>query len=244
MIDLHCHIIPWADDGAKDAHTACGMARHALKNGVEVIVATPHCNLRGMQNNFRGQDYEYRLGMFRSLLRQHHIPLELLPGAELFAHPSNLRQILDERRAVTLNRSRYLLVEFDFGSPGSDISDALDLIARKNLIPVVAHPERYRAVQDEPTLPRRWSRQGYVLQINKGSILGQLGEGSRDAAMQMLHAQIAHVIASDAHDTHYRTTGFLSLLPVLEKVCPSDYISLLLRDNPESILLDGRVCAP
>lgn len=244
MIDLHCHIIPWIDDGAENARVACEMAAHAVRSGVDTIVCTPHCNLRGARPNYRGRDYDVCFAMFRALLKQHGIPLRVLPGCELFAHHSNLRQVLDENRVMTLNHSRYLLVEFNFSDPGERMTDALDLIARRGLIPVVAHPERYDCVQHEPKLAVGWFVKGYIIQLNKGSILGRLGERAYHAGTHLLASGIAHVIASDAHDPKYRPTGFQSLLPVLAQLCPPEYIRLLLETNPDRIIHDRHIPAP
>lgn len=248
MIDLHCHIIPWIDDGAADAATACAMAIHAYRSGVDTIVATPHCNLYGRRScwgqNYRGRSYTEVFSLFRALLRQHHIPLTVLPGAELFADPDNLRKLLDERRVVTLNHSRYLLTEFDFFSRGETISAALALIARRGYVPVVAHPERYRAVQEDPQLAVRWFRAGYVLQLNKGSLLGRLGSGAQEVSAFLLSRGLAHVIASDAHDMRYRPTGFVTLLSFLEGRCDRAYLELLLDGNPRRILADRPLIPP
>ncbi len=244
MIDLHCHIIPMVDDGARNAAVACEMAMHAYRSGVDTIVATPHCNLFPAMPNYRGRRYTERFSLFRALLRQQGIPLRVLPGSELFAHPSSLRQVLDERRAVTLNHSRYLLTEFNFNTRGRDISDALALIARRGLIPVVAHPERYAAVQREPSLVAQWFMKGYIIQINKGSLLGRLGHSAHEASLHLLSAGLAHVIASDAHDMQYRPTGFQSLLPFLRKRCQAEYIELLLNVNPRRIISDKPIPLP
>lgn len=241
MIDLHCHIIPWVDDGADDAETACEMAAHAVRCGVTAVVATPHCNLRGALPNYRGRDFDLRLAMFRALLRQHRIPLKVLPGAEVFAHPDNLRTLLAQNRLVTLNHSRYLLVEFDFGASGNEISRLLRTVTEFGLIPVIAHPERYDAVQSAPELAMRWFSEGYLLQLNKGSLLHRLGDGAYETAMLLLRCGFADVIASDAHDTYYRPSGFQSLLPMLERHCAPAYIRILLEQNPARILADRRI---
>lgn len=238
MIDLHCHILPFADDGAEDAAVACAMAKHCLRSGVDVVVATPHCNLFGARDNFAGRSYEKCLGMFRALLRQHRIPLTVLPGAELFAHSSNLAQLLDGKKVVTLNRSRYLLTEFNFRSHPDAISTALERITRRGYVPVIAHPERYAAVQEDPQLVARWFSRGYVIQLNKGSLLGRLGRSAQLCSTNLLRSGLAHVIASDAHNMDSRPTGFLSLMPVLKQLCPSDYIELLLHVNPAHIISD------
>lgn len=238
MIDLHCHIMPWVDDGASDARTACAMAQRAVESGITTIVATPHCNLDDSRPNFRGRTYSKAFSLFRALLAQHNIPLEILPGAELFAHPSNLRYLLDRQRVMTLNHSRYLLVEFNFSERGGNITDALNLIARRGLVPVVAHPERYDCVQLEPELAMDWFHAGYIIQLNKGSILGQLGPEPKETGNFLLQNGFAHVIASDAHSTRRRRTGFQSLIPVLERFCSPEYIDLLLKGNPQAIIED------
>lgn len=244
MIDLHCHIIPFVDDGARNAFMACEMAEHSLRSGVDTIVATPHCNIEYMPGNFRSRSYWEVFGLFQALLRQHRIPLTVLPGAELFASRRNLRQLLEENRVVTLNNSRYLLTEFSFHTPAEEMDAILALICRRGYIPVVAHPERYTAVQQEPRAAVRWFREGYILQVNKGSILGRLGEGARLTSLHLLRHGLAHVIASDAHHPYHRPTGFHSLTPVLERLCPAEYAQLLLHTNPLRIISDKAVVSP
>lgn len=238
MVDLHCHILPNVDDGAASAAVACEMARHALRSGVDTIVATPHRNLYGARLGHRQGDTRRVLALFRALLRQEGIALNILPGAELFAHRSNLLHLLKTRCYATLNHSRYLLVEFNFTEDGREISELLSMIAHFGLVPVVAHPERYFAVQDDPALVADWFARGYVIQLNKGSLLGRLGQGAHDTSLFLLHGGLAHVIASDAHDPVYRPTGFVSLLRFLEQECPPPYTRLLLEDNPRRIISD------
>ncbi|MBQ3357112.1 MAG: hypothetical protein II875_15065 [Clostridia bacterium] len=244
MIDLHCHIIPWIDDGADSAAVACKMAEHALRSGVDTIVCTPHCNISDDIPNYRGRDYDVCFGMFRALLQQHGIPLRVLPGCELFASRSNLRRLLDENRIATLNHSRYLLTEFNFNDSGERMTAALDLIAQHGRIPVVAHPERYDCVQRDPKLAVSWFAKGYIIQLNKGSLLGLLGQRAYYAGTHLLASGIAHAVASDAHDDRYRTTGLQSLLPVLERYCSPDYVQLLLETNPKRIIQDRHIPAP
>lgn len=244
MIDLHCHILPFVDDGARNARMACEMAEHSLRTGVDIIVATPHWNIPRMPDHFRGRSYWEIFGLFRALLKQHRIPLTVLPGAELFAQRSNLRQLLEERRVVTLNHSRYLLTEFHFHASTEEMDSMLRLIRRAGYVPVVAHPERYIDVQQHPSAATRWFREGYILQINKGSLLGRLGEGARQTGLQLLQRGFAHVIASDAHHPYHRPTGFRSLTPLLERHCSTEYAEILLHHNPLRIISDKSVISP
>ena len=216
MIDLHCHILPGVDDGSPDAETSLSMARHAAESGVTAIAVTPHCNLPGFRRNYRGPDYR----------------------------PSNIRTLIEQHELITLGGSRYLLVEFDFGLPGSVLLRTLEAIAQRGLVPVVAHPERYDAVQRDPGLAAWCFSRGMLLQLNKGSLLGLLGSRAEDTALHLLSHGLAHLIASDAHDGRFRTTGFRSLLPVLEPICHPDYIALLLHGNPRRILRDEPIPIP
>ncbi len=244
MIDIHCHMIPWIDDGAPNARTACEMAEYAYRSGVHTMIVTPHCAIPGAPENYRGRQYSVCFSMFRALLKQRDIPLRILPGCELFASTPYLKQILEQRRAVTLNHSRYLLTEFNFHASAQEISSALQLIEHYGYIPVVAHPERYRAVQDSPQLATEWFSRRYVLQVNKGSLLGRLGSGAQETAMHLLRCGLIHVIASDTHDPRYRPTGFQSLLPLLDRHCSPEYIELMLEINPHRILSDRRIPLP
>ena len=177
MIDLHCHILPGVDDGSPDAEISLSMARHAAESGVTAIAVTPHCNLPGFRRNYRGPDYRRQLNDLRELLTQENIPLRLYSGAEVFADPSNIRTLIEQHELITLGGSRYLLVEFDFGLPGSVLLRTLEAIAQRGLVPVVAHPERYDAVQRDPGLAAWCFSRGMLLQLNKGSLLGLLGVG-------------------------------------------------------------------
>ena len=108
----------------------------------------------------------------------------------------------------------------------------------------MAHPERYTAVQNDARLAAQWFAKGYILQLNKGSLLGRLGAAAERSSHELLSLGLAHVIASDAHDTQYRPTGFVSLLPFLERRCAPEYIELLLETNPQHIIADEPIPVP
>ncbi len=242
MIDLHCHLIPYIDDGAHNIETAYTMAKFAYKTGVDTIVATPHCNLRDARKNYLDRDYVLILATFQAFLRQRGLPIKILPGAEVFAHENNIRELIEREKLMTINRSRYLLVEFPFHQNGQIISATLDAISRRGLIPVIAHPERYDSVQENPMFVARWFERGYVIQINKGSLLGRLGREAYSCAQQLLAGGYAHVIASDAHDMKYRPPGFYRL--IRSRQIDMKYLKLLLEVNPQRIISDEPVFNP
>lgn len=238
MTDIHCHILPGVDDGAETMDEAVQMARMAAASGVKTILATPHCNLPfAEEKNYISTNLRDRFVALAQTVRQAHIPLSILPGAEVFCTPQ-VPELLDRKQLLGLAGSRYLLVEFFFDESPDFMNDMLDAIAVRGMIPVIAHPERYDAVQDSIQLPQEWVHQGYILQVNKGSILGRLGHGAELAADRLLSERLAHLAASDAHSPLTRTPELDTLRRYLEQAYSPQYARLLLDENPRRILSD------
>jgi protein-tyrosine phosphatase len=101
---------------------------------------------------------------------------------------------------------------------------------------VIAHPERYVALQNHSALAAQWYEAGYVLQVNRPSLEGTLGYGAMDTAYELLSMGLAHVVASDAHDLYYRPTGLRC--DRLEQCCSESYLHELLIENPRRIISD------
>ena len=160
MIDLHSHILPELDDGARSLRDSLDMARLAVGSGVTIMVATPHCV------DDRALEVYQTWKLLRQALRENDIPLRLFWGMEIFGTPDTAR-LLQEGKLLTLNGSRYPLIEFPFRSDGAEETRILRSVSRLGLRPVVAHPERYSCVQNDPELINRWHRMGCLFQINR-----------------------------------------------------------------------------
>ena len=236
MTDIHCHILPGIDDGAAAMDEALEMARMARDSGVRRIIATPHCNLPGL-GNYRSADLDKRFAMLQQAVYQAGIDIEILPGAEVLGS-AQIPQLLETNRLQTLAGSRYLLMEFFFDESLEEMDYLLATVYRSGLIPVLAHPERYEAVQQQPMTVARWFHSGYVIQVNKGSLLGRLGRRAKAAADWILDRQLAHVIASDAHGAERRTPHMSQLQHYLDERYGSIYTDVLLHTNPGRIAQD------
>ena len=234
MVDIHCHILPKIDDGAQSMGESLAMAWTARLSGVDRIAATPH---------FPGSERYLdllpvilsRVHRLRQELERQQIPVEIVPGAEILCLPQTLE--LAKRGALpTLGSSRYLLTEFYFDFPGEKMNSILSGLREMEYIPVVAHPERYEAVQRQPGLAHDWHEQGIVLQLNKGSVLGAFGPEPETCAHELLRDRVVHAIASDAHRADSRTTDFGPIRAWAEENLGRGYADLLLRRNPGRIL--------
>ena len=156
MVDIHCHILPGVDDGSPSMEDSLQMARMAADSGVTDIIATPHCNLPGDgPKNYRSAALRTGFSRLRQALEQEGIPLRIHPGAEVFCTPE-LPELLDRRQLQTLGGGRYLLVEFYFDESAEFMEQCFHQIRTRGLTPVAAHPERYKTVQQDPYMVRRW----------------------------------------------------------------------------------------
>lgn len=236
MVDLHCHILPNTDDGAENMEDALEMARMAAQSGVTHLVATPHCNLpNDADKNFISVPLLERVLELQARIRQANIPLTLYPGCEVFCTPDT-PTLIRQGKLLTLANTKYLLVEFFFDEELSYMDDMLRAIAAEGVIPVIAHPERYDSIQRTPHIIERWFRSGYIIQLNKGSILGRLGRHAHRTADWILGHGLAHVVASDAHSSVMRTPDMTQLQEHLLDFCGPEYTKILLDLNPSRIL--------
>ena len=240
MIDLHCHMLPGVDDGAATEEEALLMARVAVDSGVTAVALTPHCNVPEQFGNYRDSRLEERFRRFEALLRREDIPLTVYPGMEVFATP-DLPRLLDEGALLTLGGSRYLLVEFAFGESPRFVDDILHRIHQRGLTPVVAHPERYYFIQDDPRHLLHWTNEGYVLQLNKGSFFGMFGRHAARTAHWCLDCGCLHLIGSDAHSPYRRTPRLSDIYDLVADTVSPETAQLLLHDNPYAILHGGTV---
>ena len=240
MIDLHCHMLPGVDDGAATEEEALLMARVAVDSGVTAVALTPHCNVPEQFGNYRDDRLEERFRRFEALLRRENIPLTVYPGMEVFATPE-LPRLLDEGALLTLGGSRYLLVEFAFGESPRFVDDILHRIHLRELTPVVAHPERYYFIQDDPRHLLHWANEGYMLQLNKGSFFGMFGRRAAQAAHWCLGCGCLHLIGSDAHSPYRRTPRLSDIYNLVADTVSPETAQLLLHDNPYAILHGGTV---
>lgn len=231
MFDIHMHILPGMDDGAKSMADAIAMAEMAVECGVKGVVASSHGNTGG----FTRSDYERALLGLKEELKKEKIALELYPGMEIYMDHDAIDK-LTAGELLTINQSKYVLVEFDFREELWMVQDYLQMLDDAGYIPVIAHAERYAFVQRNPELVYHWAELGYVIQVNKGSLLGGFGRRERETAISLLEHKLIHVIASDAHGIDERTPSMYNISRFLGDCVSPKYREILLTENPGRIL--------
>lgn len=241
MVDVHCHILPEVDDGAESLEESLEMARMAAVCGVTDLVATSHFRGNGEELGALERIFS-RFRLLEEQLKKEWIPLRLHLGAEVLCLYETI-DLARNRELPTISNTDYVLCEFFFDAPYDYMDEILEAIAEEGYRPVIAHPERYDAIRREPRRVQRWFRKGYVIQVNKGSVLGAFGSRAQDTAQWLLEMGFVHMIASDAHSARRRTTDLSRLRRWLMDHYPAGYVRLLLEENPGR-LLRGEDMAP
>ena len=240
MLDLHCHILPGLDDGAQSDLDTLRMARIAADSGTRGIVCTPHCSTDDPFLSDRLRLILSETDRANVLLAREEIPLRLYSGMELLCVTSPL-PLLRQGEFLTLAGTRYLLIEFPFDIRSAAIADAAAAVTEAELVPVIAHPERYFCVQWTPELVRGWADRGWLLQLNRGSLTGGFGSEVRDCAVWIAQRQLADLVASDAHSPEFRTPDLTEGFRWVAHNCSEEYAELLFRINPRLMLADQMV---
>lgn len=244
MIDIHCHVLPEVDDGADSVRTALYMLEQAYESGTHCIVMTPHCNVPGLFRNFNdGEKIRRRMDAFEEIVKDEGIPIQLIHGMEVYGN-ADTRDHLRDGRYITLNNTKNLLIEFPFHGEAEFVTDILEDVLMEGYIPVIAHPERYSYVQENPGLLDQWIRMGCVTQVNKGSILGRFGKRVEACSWYLLERGMVAAVASDAHHYRMRTTVMDEVAHVLEDAYDLEYAKHLLHSNPARILQGEDVLWP
>ena len=238
MIDIHCHILPGIDDGSRNMSMSVEMAEIAKKRGTDIIVATPHCNIPGLYQNYYGSWFDMLFDETKTVLSGYGI--ELLPGMEVFS-TYDIIKLLDEGKLLTINQSRYLLVEFDFGIRFEEAFDILKGIKQKGLIPILAHAERFDFIKNSQHNAFLLNESGCVLQANKGSFTGDFGFTVQKTAFLLLNHGLISVIASDSHNSTSRNTDMKETYNLLKLEVSKSILDCLFQENPKRIIYDADI---
>ena len=204
MIDIHSHILFDIDDGAETLEDSVKLCRDAADNGVKLITATPHFFDYSHIRSFVSER-NHKISVLREILDEEDIPISVAAGSELFLNDKVFSA--GDLDALTINGSRYMLCEFDFGPFDIDRAPLwIDELISRGYTPIVAHPERYIEFHRNLYIIDELLDREVVFQVNIDSLTGKNGEEPQKMAVDMVMRKIALLIGSDAHDTEYRHT--------------------------------------
>ncbi len=230
MIDIHSHILPELDDGAKSWEIAQEMCRMAAADGIEHMVATPHANERYAYDREHNSSV---LNQLRSLIGK---APRLSLGCDFHLSYENLQDALVRPERYTIEDSHYLLVELSNYSIPASVEQSFSQLGDKGITPVITHPERNPILQQGPQRVLKWVEMGCAVQITASALTGSWGERAWRTAEWLLRRDAAHVLASDAHDTKHRVPKLSAARKEAAILCGPDVAEALVDDNPRAII--------
>ncbi len=231
--DIHTHILPGVDDGAKNPAEALKLVSMAYQNGTRTIICTPH-----YRGKFKKNDPAWLrevFDVFSKIVHRQYPDMHLYLANEVY-YEQEVPEKLEIGRALSINGSRYCLLEFSGNTLRSKILTAVSEVSYVGFTPIIAHVERYEIARKDKTLVDEVLDMGALIQMNADSVMGKHGLSVMWFCERLLKEQKAHFIASDAHDPQNRPPLLRDCWWKVYKKCGLEYASKLFYDNAQCVI--------
>jgi len=236
LIDIHCHFLPGIDDGPSTIEESLQLARLAVSNGITHTVTTPHIHAGRWENN---ASIIKTIGFdFKRALVENDIPLHLEVAAEVRIGVEIMDQI-NQRQIPFLGKwqdKKVMLLEMPHSHVPMGIERMVSWLLERDIIPMVAHPERNKDVHRKLSKLDPLIELGCLFQVTASSVSGQWGEPSKKRAIQLLEKGVVTVLASDAHNLKSRPPELHIGRAAAAEIIGEDEAYRLVLDNPWSIV--------
>ncbi|PEQ95228.1 tyrosine protein phosphatase [Bacillus sp. AFS006103] len=237
MVDLHCHILPGVDDGARDLSDSMAMAKKAVEQGIHTIVATPH-HLNNRYENPKLTIID-RVRELNEVLLEEKIDLNVLPGQETRIY-GEMIEGYELGEILPVDNTPYVLVEFSSNHVPRYTEQLFYDLQTKGLIPVIVHPERNQELIERPEILYQLVKKGSLSQVTAASITGDFGKKIKNFSLQLIEANLTHFIASDAHNTSNRPFKMSEAYDIVQAKYGTDVVYLF-KENAELVIKGSHV---
>ena len=237
MIDLHCHVLPGIDDGAKSFEESVLMCRLAAGDGCTGLVATPH-QRRGEWWN---ADREQLAALADELQDKVASGFRIYLGGEVHVDSELLAEVEklpDGGGLLPLAGSRYLLLEFDSNDTPREAIHLVHELVVAGWRPVLAHPEFIPWLAADPDLVARLVSLGAMTQVTAMSVTGDFGRRPQTDSLALLDSGLVHFLASDSHGIRRRPPGLRRAAYLIAERLGEETARRLTTDNPRAVVED------
>lgn len=232
VMDVHTHVLPSLDDGAKDMQQSLNMLKIAQREGVTSLFATPHLVCDGSQQQMAART----LTLFEELKKRsadEGLTIKLHLGFEIML--SDALPHMERLTDYVMGSSSYLLVETSFSREPADLDEVLYTLERSGLKMILAHPERSDYLSHNLSLLKELSDRGVLMQVNAGSINGLWGKTVAHIAKKIVSSGLIDLIGSDAHSDNGRGPYVRKALDKIQSICDPEQTSLIACKRAKSI---------
>ncbi len=239
MFDIHSHVLPAVDDGAKTLSDSLNMARLALAGGASTMVMTPH--RKDILEEMEARAVNRMVVELQRLLDSEGVALKLVAGMENHLE-ADLAERAKDGSALTINGGRYILVELDFHEMPMYAESVLRQMQLQGLAPIIAHPERQMNIARDPGILHRMVENGVLAQVTAGSLLGAFGPQTKRVAESLVERRLVQIIASDAHrPAGPRSPGLVGGVERAARLVGEDEARAMALDTPRAVVEDKPV---
>lgn len=240
LVDIHSHLVPGVDDGARHLPGALSAIERMTHHGIRRLVTTPHlrASLAGIPGRLdeRLDEVTAAYELTREAVREEFPDVEYLRGHEVLIDVPE-PDVSDER--MRLAGTSFVLVEWPRLQvpPGTD--RVVRFIRENGYRPIIAHPERYMGMQQRSELPFKWKEAGARLQVNYGSLVGRYGSEAQTVAWRLLGQGLVDYLASDFHGQSRLKIYKREAWAEIHERGGDEALDLLCRVNPARVLEDA-----
>ena len=238
MIDFHSHILPNIDDGSRSIEETFNLIKEAKEVGFEGIVLTSHYIEGYYETDVPERDVW--VNAIKENLNTKGIDIDLYLGNEIYIS-ENMMDLLINNKASTINNTCYVLFEMPLNVEPMNLYNVIYSLQENKLIPVLAHPERYKFVQKEPELIYDLIEKGVLMQANYGSILGQYGESAQMIVRKFSENNMIHFLGSDVHRQNTIYKNIPRALEAISEIIGEEKLRELTTTNPKLALNNKRI---
>lgn len=229
MIDFHSHILPNIDDGSRNMEQTVEMLKEAKEVGFTKIISTSHY----IEQYYESDETE-RTELINAV-RNNIQGIELYLGNEIYI-TNNMVQLIKDKKASTINNSRYVLFEFPLAAKAMNDKEVIYRLIENGYVPIIAHPERYSHVQENPEYVEELAEMGALFQANYGSIIGMYGKKAEKTVKKLFKENLISFLGSDVHRTEQVYVKIPKIMKKLRKVLSEEQIKKLTTINPQKVL--------
>lgn len=237
--DIHSHVLPQIDDGAKNMEMSMEMIGSAYEQGVRHLIATSHFSVEGRKDESYYRNYQKEIesafDAVKMTAEKLYPDMHLYLGNELL-YTSGFAKALQKGWIHSLNDSRYLLVEFYPSTPLNELENALREIMNRGFVPVLAHVERYECLWKKDKILDDIRDLGVVIQMNVSSVLGNMFSESTRVCRRWVKQGFIDVLGTDMHNMRDRKPRYDEAFAWIQKNCDEDTIWYLTEENPRCII--------
>lgn len=230
--DLHCHVLPGIDDGARDIEMTMKMVEQSYHQGVRRMIATPHFYTG--HNNASVERVQQTFLEVKEAIQKQYPDFELYLGNEIYYKKESV-DLVKEQQIHTMADTSYVLLEFNTAIQYKEILGAVRSFTNAGYYPILAHVERYDNLRKRFDRMEELINMGAYMQVNAENFQPGLFKPERKYCTKLIQEGLVHFIATDCHNLEDRAPNLIEAIRYLEKKVDQDVLEEILT-NPLKLL--------